>query len=131
MAIFGDGEFVMQFSRITENQASFGGGVFLSKTTLASISGCVVAQNIAINGGGIEALSALKMRTSKILGNSASNLGGGIVTESDLTLKSCGISKNTAPGGSGIFLFQNAVLTLKASKVAANVGSSGEQIEEA
>jgi hypothetical protein len=131
VAVFGDGGFVMQFSQIIENQASFGGGVFLSKTTLASISGSVVARNIAVNGGGIEALSALNIRTSKILGNSASNLGGGIESESDLTLKLCTISKNSAPGGSGIFLFQSAVLTLKGCKVAANFGFTGEQIEEA
>ena len=131
VAVFGDGEFVMQVSQVNENQASFGGGVFLNKTTPASISGCVIAQNISVNGGGIEALSALKMRTSRILGNSASNLGGGIESDAELTLKLCTISKNTGPGGSGIFLFRDAVLTLKGCKVAANFGSSGEQIEEA
>jgi hypothetical protein len=126
MEILGDGEFTMQSSQVTHNSALNGGGVALFKTTPAVIVGSVIAQNVALGGGGIRAVCPLELRTTKILGNVAQDIGGGIRITGQLTLELCTVSGNFALFGGGIFA--NQEVSQKNSKVIGNFSSDGEQV---
>jgi hypothetical protein len=132
VAVFGDGEFDMLFSKVIENTASAtGGGLSLSGTTPASIIGSIIAQNTAkVEGGGIFALSPLEVFTSRVLYNAAID-GGGIWSSNDLTLNFSLVSGNSATRGGGIFHTLGSELLLNRTRVAGNFSPDGRQIVEA
>jgi Right handed beta helix region len=127
VAIFGDGEFTLLSSQVTQNRALLlGGGVALFTTNQSKIAGSLIAQNTAGEGGGIFAAAELELRATKVLGNTALELGGGILANNRLILNLTIVSGNVAKFGGGLFLEQPA--TLNESNVAGNVSSDGEQI---
>jgi hypothetical protein len=131
LAVFGDGEFNMLFSKVIENTATAaGGGISLSGTTLASIIGSIIAQNSAKGeGGGIFALSPLEVFASGVLCNAATD-GGGIWSSSDLTLNFSLVSGNSATTGGGIFHKLGSELLLNRTRVIGNFSPDGRQIVE-
>jgi hypothetical protein len=97
LAIFGDGVFTMESSQVTHNSASTtGGGLFIQKTIPSVIAGSIIAQNTAIDGGGIGAEAEVELRTCRILGNIAEGAGGGVRIRGALTIEFCTVSGNIA-----------------------------------
>jgi hypothetical protein len=130
VAMFGDGQFTMQSSQVTQNRAGMdGGGLGLFSSVPSTIIGSLIAQNSATTGGGLAAVTPLEMRASKVLGNSAA-LGGGINTTADLELNFCIVSGNFAAAAGGISHAIGTELKLNQSKVLRNISSDGQQIAE-
>jgi hypothetical protein len=124
--VFGDGEFTMRSCQVMQNSSPNGGGVALFKTTPSSIVGCIIAHNTAVDGGGILARGDLELRGTKVLRNTAEDLGGGISMDGELTLELSTVSGNFALFGGGIFTTR--VPEVKNSKVIGNFSSDGQQI---
>jgi hypothetical protein len=131
VAAFGDGKFTMQSSQVIGNQSMVGGGLSLLKSTPSTIVGSVIAQNIAVNSGGIHAEGELELHATKILANTAHAVGGGIHSSNRLLLDGSIVSGNFAATGSGIFQVSTEPLTLKGSKVVGNFSIDGPQIVDA
>lgn len=131
VAMAGDGEFSIVFSRVIQNFAGAnGGGLSLSGGALASIIGSIIAQNKAgEQGGGIFTASPLDVSLTRILGNSATE-GGGIRAFSDLSLDLSLVSANSATIGGGILHALGADLSLHRSRVVRNFSLDGGQIVE-
>lgn len=127
LAIFGDGAFTMESSHVTQNSAStVGGGLFILKTTSSFIVASVIAQNTAVDGGGIGAEGMLELRATRIVGNIAEELGGGVKLRGPLTLESCTVSGNVAHFGGGVFT--NQPISERNTKFIGNVSPDGEPI---
>lgn len=95
--------------------------IYLKGTTISENSACGVGA-IWIGGNG----TASTIINSTISGNSASNLDavGGIVTNRPLKLLNSTVAFNRARGGTGgVFLSQDAALTLQSSIVADNIAA--------
>jgi hypothetical protein len=107
IAFFGNGHFIMESTQVTQNSAAtIGGGVFISSAAPSVISDSFIAQNRAMDGGGIGALSLLELRTSQILGNIAEGSGGGVNDRGPLTIEFCTVSGNIALFGGGVLTNQ-------------------------
>jgi hypothetical protein len=127
LAIFGNGAFTMQSCQVTQNSAStVGGGLFILNTTPSLIVASVIAQNTAMDGGGIGAEGMLELRATRILGNIAEELGGGVKMRGPLTLKSCTVSGNFAHFGGGIFTNQS--ISERNTIFIGNVSPDGEPV---
>jgi hypothetical protein len=124
--VSGDGEFTMRSCQVMQNSAPNGGGVGLFRTALSTITGSIIAQNTAIEGGGITARGDLELRATKVLRNTAEELGGGIRMIGELTLELSTVSGNFALFGGGIFTTQDP--EVKNSKVIGNISPDGQQI---
>jgi hypothetical protein len=124
--VFGDGEFTMRSCQVTLNSSPNGGGVALFKTTPSTIIASVIAQNTAGDGGGILVQGDLELRATKVLRNTAEELGGGIRTTGELILERSTVSGNFAGFGGGIFTVLEP--ELKKSKVVGNISPDGRQI---
>jgi len=134
VAAFGSGDLSVKRSRITRNSTTGpggdGGGLYLDRENPTSITGSLIRQNAAeLSGGGIFAVSALELRGTKIIGNSAVlESGGGINSGAALNLADCTVTGNVASKGGGIFHVSIAALTLTRTKVAGNVSEDGMQV---
>src|SRR5262249_4308804 len=102
-------------SIITNNQASYGGGILAGGDSI-EIHNCVVSGNSALTGGGIVAgvtHGAWSITGSTISGNTGSG-GAGISTTSDLMVVGSTINGNRCPGyglGGGISTGQDTTAT--------------------
>jgi hypothetical protein len=109
-----------------QNSSPNGGGVALFRAAPSTIIGCIIAQNTAIDGGGITSRGDLELRATKVLRNTAEDLGGGIEIDGKLTLELSIVSGNFALDGGGIFTTQDP--EIKNSKVIGNFSRDGQQI---
>jgi predicted outer membrane repeat protein len=98
------GELVIQNSLISDNRASFGGGIVSQVQT--DITGTTIRGNTAENGAGIVSTGGLTMTASLVADNIASENGGGLWLESeDNTFTNVTIAQNSASGtGGGIYV---------------------------
>jgi Right handed beta helix region len=124
--VFGDGEFTMRSCQVMLNSSPNGGGVALFRTAPSIIIGSIIAQNTAVDGGGIFSSGDLELRATKVLRNTAEDLGGGIRMDGELTLERSTVSGNFALFGGGIFTSQDP--EVKNSKVIGNFSPDGQQI---
>ena len=124
--MFGDGEFTMRSCQVMLNSSPNGGGVALFRTAPSIIIGSIIAQNTAVDGGGIFSSGDLELRATKVLRNTAEDLGGGIRMDGELTLERSTVSGNFALFGGGIFTSQDP--EVKNSKVIGNFSPDGQQI---
>ena len=70
---------MIQDSKIEENNATYGGGIFNFPNSSIVMTRTVISANIAQYGGGIyNQLATLMMSDSMLLGNNAVRFGGGI-----------------------------------------------------
>ncbi|RJP14871.1 MAG: hypothetical protein C4520_20800 [Candidatus Abyssobacteria bacterium SURF_5] len=104
------GKVIVSHSTISGNWvAGSGGGIYsIYGSTLSPVEiiDCIISQNQATGeaGGGIFAMGTTFIDRCFILGNSAVNSGGGIhcVLSSEISIRNCNISGNSATDGGGI-----------------------------
>jgi predicted outer membrane repeat protein len=126
----GTGALSIKGSQFVQNDAEFGGALFLEKTNATLITGTLFMENTAAaQGGGILAQSALEIQASKFLGNVAIT-GGGIHSNKALALTACTIAANVANVGSAIFHIGSDALEITRTKIFKNVSSGGPQVVE-
>jgi predicted outer membrane repeat protein len=111
-------------STLTGNSAIYyGGGIFNFPAELATVIGCTLCGNSALDGGGIfnGNSATLVVRASTFSGNMASDSGGGLFNGGTATLQECTLSANAAGNaGGGIFNTNSGTLTLDNSVVRDN-----------
>lgn len=128
----GDGTFSMKSSKVTQNAAAGGGGLYLINSTVVTISGGLIAQNYSdSSGGGIVSGLALELSGTKIIGNIATTSGGGIHSTGRLDLMDCRVSANLAVLGGGIFQQSTEPLSIIRTKVEGNISNDGKQVVDA
>ena len=117
-------------STFTGNSAYLYGGAILSDGTLI-VDRSVFSNNSAAFGGGINnnqygnAYATMTVRNSTLVGNSASNSGGGFYNRGTLTLESSTLSGNSTQGfGGGIENF-SGTLTVQNSTLSGNSAAYG------
>ena len=102
-----------------DNASGRGGGI-CGNDTLATISKCVITDNIAANGGGISDCDGA-IRECVITGNAASNNGGGLVAcHGEIT--NCVIQDNSATRGGGMNNCNGVIENCTIANNAANEG---------
>lgn len=94
----------------------------------ATISNLTIANGSADFGGGITNLGALSLSGVSMIGNSASNYGGGIYsdTASTLTITNTTFSGNSAPVGGGIALNSSSGVTITNATLSGNTAQANE-----
>ncbi|MFJ4126447.1 hypothetical protein ACIP3U_34730 [[Kitasatospora] papulosa] len=102
VVVTGNGSLNLSASVIRNNHANFGGGLSVFSGSRAQISASVFSGNTATqNGGGIVSDSTVTVNASLIRDNTAGNVGGGIANIGTLTVSASRIADNTAPNGGG------------------------------
>ncbi|MEM9065984.1 MAG: hypothetical protein AAGB51_10890 [Planctomycetota bacterium] len=113
---FGGGVHVLGSARILDcsiinNTATDGAGIYIDQTALAAeIDGCTVRGNDARNDGGGIAVdfnlgSGISVNNTRILSNSADNVGGGLYLECDsVSVTDSLIQLNEAQRGAGAYV---------------------------
>lgn len=78
-------------------------------------------------------LSQLLIENSTIMGGYASRLGGAVSFGSSGTLdiRSCNITKNSAPAGGGLFVQENATVSITNSRIEGNRATADDENSEA
>lgn len=102
IVVTGNGNLNLSGSVIRNNRANFGGGISVFSGSRAQITGSLLTGNSATqNGGGIVSDGTVTVTGSQISGNTAGNVGGGIANIGTLTVSAGNIVNNTAPNGGG------------------------------
>jgi uncharacterized repeat protein (TIGR02543 family) len=120
--------FTQNGGTITENSATRGGGVLTTQGS-TTLTGGVIAYNVALeDGGGILASQTLTVTNASITGNTAA-LGGGIAlygASGTVSLTDTRVTYNTATRGGGIYVTPGHTLTLSgaAMLIADNTATS-------
>lgn len=114
---YGAGVFVTEtIVRANSASISSGGGLYIG-TSMASIERSLISQNSAAYGGAFAQIdSDVAVTNTTISGNSATNLGGGIlagaqVAPSKLSLTNATLAQNSAPDGGGLFRYGSGPIT--------------------
>lgn len=102
VVVTGNGSLNLSAGVIRNNHANFGGGISVFSGSRAQVNASVFTGNSATqNGGGIVSDSTVTVSASQITGNTAGNVGGGIANIGTLTLNASTLVNNTAPNGGG------------------------------
>ncbi|MGW6153951.1 hypothetical protein ACWFRM_12545 [Streptomyces sp. NPDC055144] len=89
-------------SVIQDSRAAFGGGVSVFSGSKAHISGVTFTRNTATqNGGGLVSDGKVTVDLSQFSRNTAGNTGGGIASIGELTVNISNLVNNTATNGGG------------------------------
>ena len=118
------------------NVWTFGGGVFVDKSTFAMTGGEISGNWSSKNGGGVcvrgDAIHLFMMSGGAISGNAAYCIGmnglggGGVFVNSGVFEMSGGeISGNTAVGGGGVYVNNNSTFAMTNSVISGNEASKG------
>ena len=118
--IYNSGTLTITSSIISGNSTTSafdgGGGIYNRFTGMAIITNSTIANNSAVNGGGIindgrtSNGGGMTIINSTVSGNSATS-GGGIYNSGALTLTNDTIANNSASGGGGILNWDSVVIT--------------------
>ncbi|MGW6140116.1 hypothetical protein [Streptomyces sp. NPDC055140] len=102
IVVDGNGTLNLSGSVIRNNHAAFGGGVSVFSGSEAHISGDTFTGNSATqNGGGLVSDGTVTVNLSQFSGNTAGNTGGGIASIGTLTVNISNLVNNTATNGGG------------------------------
>lgn len=122
-----DGALHLTNTTVTENQAGSSGGGILSNS-IFTLSHCIVSENRAHVGGGIQTDNAavMTMDHSTISGNSVTGSGGGLyLVFAAVLIVSSTISHNDAAFAGGGIVVQESRATLRNTTVSGN-GTDGD-----
>ncbi|MCL2475475.1 MAG: hypothetical protein FWE73_00005, partial [Candidatus Bathyarchaeota archaeon] len=122
------GIFTMTGGEISGNKAdNIGGGIFNYVTypyvglySNITISGGLVFNNTANEGGGIYNEGSLTVIGGTISNNTATSLGGGVYNSDDFRLSGGKISNNTATDGGGVYNSRLGVFTISGGEISTN-----------
>ena len=119
------GTLTLSNSTVSDNTAYSGGGIYNAVGGTLTLSNSSVSGNTASqDGGGIENNGGtLTLSNSTVSDNKASHYGGGIYNFGPLKLTSSTVSGNTATNGGGIY--NQFMLMLSNSTVSSNTATSG------
>ncbi len=114
---------------VASNKATANGGGIYATTTVEITDAtpvCTISDNEAVDGAGIYFASTgtLTLANATITGNIASGNGGGIYSLATLTLNTCTISNNQAANGAGVYIGENASLTILGGEINTNDASN-------
>ncbi|MDO5037762.1 MAG: S-layer homology domain-containing protein [Tissierellia bacterium] len=117
----------------SNNQAKWGGAIYMQEGSQLSIRGASFTENIASSQGGVLYLQGgdLFLKDSSLTRNQADSRGGALVLSSPsqaLEIGNCQFEENTSSLGGGIYLMETAHLQLASSKFIGNQASSGGAI---
>ncbi|MFD0065397.1 hypothetical protein [Streptomyces sp. NPDC056690] len=102
VVVTGNGTLNLSASVIRHNHAAFGGGVSVFSGSEAHFSGDTFTGNSATqNGGGLVSDGTATVNLSQFRENTAGNTGGGIANIGTLTVNISNIVNNSAPNGGG------------------------------
>lgn len=108
--------------QVAANRAdNTGGGVEIDDAAVFNQTGGAVAENTAVNGGGLWLNGPAHLTGGQIVSNTASNNGGGIYSSNTLELAGADILSNTAryEGGGGVYV-RDGVVTQTAGAIRGN-----------
>jgi hypothetical protein len=117
---------LIQDNTIAGNRAEMGGGVVIISNSAPTVTGNVIADNIAarLGGGVVIALNSTPtLKENVITANRADRNGGGVlIEESEPLLENNDITRNRAANGGGIFIVNSltTVLSIKDNNIADN-----------
>ncbi len=143
-AILNYGTFNMSGGTISYNEAGYGGGVYHgvlnSSTGTVTLSGGTISDNKAIKpygdgddyggvGGGVYTETGMTMSGGSIYGNTAAKDGGGVYCYDSMVMSAGTISGNkAAKNGGGVFM--EGMLYMSETAVIGNSGASGYATSE-
>ena len=112
-------------STITDNNASYGGGV--SNSNVANVIGSSLGGNDAQRGGGVDNSGTMFVMNSSLSDNTARLEGGGIFSRvgSRTTITKSNLSGNSADIGGGIFNSSIANVNVVSSTISGNSANGG------
>ena len=108
-AIYNDSNLTLFECHIFGNLAELGGGIYNNQGATLSIINSIFLDNSAGHGGGIFSNGNSILKNCRLIENSATDTGGGILTEGlisesiNLKASNCILSGNSASSGGGIF----------------------------
>jgi len=112
---------------IIDNDAQSGGGVRAQDGSV--VEDCVVEANSAFDGGGLFLAGEVELRGVDVLGNTASNYGGGVFTVSSVGLIATGVEvlgNSATEFGGGLFANPDTAITATALVISGNgAGTDG------
>ncbi len=130
-AVDNRGTLTVKDSTLTSNSASNGGAISNDAGAMLSVRDSTITHNSAtgVGGGAIISFGTATVERSAIVNNSAPVNGGAINVQpaGTVTLASSTVANNTS-GGLGGAISALGVLTVEASTIANNAGSSGTAI---
>ncbi|HSH02379.1 MAG TPA: choice-of-anchor Q domain-containing protein [Anaerolineae bacterium] len=119
-----DGNLSMLRGTLTSNSAGVaGGGVFLFSNGTHNISLSTIENGIAARGGGIDVYGELFVSNSRIQGNFASDIGGGIsaFSNSRVNIADSMVASNLTDGdGAGLYVSGSAIVKMENSTISSN-----------
>jgi len=121
------GALTLANSTVSDNLASFGGGIFNASGGEVHLNSSQVTGNSSTgNGGGIGNAGGgtLTLTNSGVTGNTAANYGGGINSSGDVTLTDSTVSGNTATTFGGGGFESQGVLTITNSTISGNTAAT-------
>lgn len=87
----------------TNTSLQLGGGLSSLASGLVRLNSCTLVANSSLYGGGVFASSALRMSSSRLLGNSATAEGGGVLASGHVQLGQSVLAGNVSGGaGAGV-----------------------------
>ena len=113
-------------SKISNNTAKYGGGVFVASNATFKMTGGEISGNQGEKGAGVYVYEdgIFEMTGGNISDNTATADGGGVWSNGETTLKGGEISGNTAKNGAGIYKCYNYV-TMSDGKISNNTATYG------
>jgi predicted outer membrane repeat protein len=99
------GTITLMDSTVSDNTAVYTGGGVISNTTVhlyhTTVSGNSTADARGFGGGGVYSGGAFVARNATITDNVSATVGGGVASESFVTINDSAVSNNSALGGDG------------------------------
>ena len=134
-----DGSFALSGGSISDNQASGGGGLFVTNDGTFEMSGGSIDGNTAnvISGGGVFVYGMFEMTGGSISNNHADSIGfggGGVFVTVDsrsqnpvgsFTLSAGEITGNSSGMGGGVFLLNRGSFEMSGGHMTENTGNNG------
>lgn len=130
--IYNDGNLTLTGSTVDGNGAEGGGGMFDTGTGTRTISSSTLSNNGGVGGGAYAGRSgvSITMTNTTISGNFARDMGGGLLTNGQMTLIHVTIADNIATSdapnaGSGVMTFPSGSLSVEMKGVLLNENMVG------
>ncbi|MFG2638379.1 hypothetical protein ACGFX8_31995 [Streptomyces sp. NPDC048362] len=129
IVVTNNGSLNLNATVIQNNHANFGGGISVFSGSRAQINASTFTGNSATqNGGGIVSDGTVAVNASQISGNTAGGAGGGIASIGTLTINASRIQNNTAQTGGGLANGVPAVAGGTSTVTASNISNNSANV---